>query len=387
MGQGAADDQLAALRQLDETWTVLHNLVQTGAMAPVVLPADERRYPKVLKEAQILYGRLANVLGRASMEHPAGGWFDAFQHVLGQPNISGIVRGPRVNLELWEKLWTLAASAIAQAIGGLEAQSPDSAAKAEAHAPEPAAKGEMAAGEIRARLEEQLSGVEELIERGSAATLEDIKEWVDWTRTVIKRGFGEDSERVSQFQAVMNRPWRGPVVPNLAGYRERLPEWRRLLRMWTREIDEFETPSDMAEQYIPPRSQFDAYVALKGIMETAAGSLMVVDPYTDDATLQLLKGVSPDVHVRVLTVKAAKDFDHVLELFRQQWGGKIEARQGPKELHDRFLLVDDRVFFSGASFKDVGRRGSFIAEIRTGAIKEAVRNDIKGSWEAAQPIA
>lgn len=272
MGQGAADDQLAALRQLDETWTALHNLVQTGAMAPVVLPADERRYPKVRKEAQILYGRLANVLGRASMEHPAGGWFDAFQYVLGQPNISGIVRGLRVNLELWEKLWTLAASAIAQAIGGLEAQTASGAKPA-------------------------------------------------------------------------------------------------------------------PEQYIGPRSQFDAYVLLKDTVEAAVSSVTLVDPYTDDATIQVLKAVSPDVHVRVLTVNPARDFAHVLKLFRQQWGGNIEARQGSKELHDRFLLVDDRVFFSGASFKDLGQRGSMIDEIRTEAVKEAVKKDIEAWWAAAQPIA
>lgn len=270
MGQGAADDQLAALKQLDETWTVLHNLVQTGAMAPVVLPADERRYPKVLKEAQILYGRLANVLGRASMEHP-GGRFDAFQHVLGQPNISRIVRGLRGDLELWEQLWTLAASAIAQAIGRLEAQTASGAKPA-------------------------------------------------------------------------------------------------------------------PEQYIGPRSQFDAYVTLKEILDAAAHSVTVVDPYTDDATLRPLLTLGTGVQVRLLTVKPSKDFAHAVERFREQWGGNIEARKGIKQLHDRFLLVDGRVFFSGASFKDLGQRGSMIDEIRSEAVKDAVKKDVEASWKEAEPI-
>jgi len=271
--------------------------------------------------------------------------------------------------------------------GYLEAHSLDDEATQRGAGAEIPAAPSLVASEVRARLREQMDKVEELIGRGASVTLEDIKEWVDWTRIVIKRGFGDDSERVSEFQAVMNRPWRGPVVPNLAGYIERLPEWHRLLKIWIREIDEFEVPSDLAEQYIRPRSQFDAYVLLKDMMQTATVSLMVVDPYTDDETLQLLRTVSPNVHARVLTVQAARDFAHVLKLFRQQWGGKIEARQGSKELHDRFLLIDDKVFFSGASFKDLGRRGSFMAEIRTEAIKQAVKKDIEAWWKAAQPIA
>ena len=272
--------------------------------------------------------------------------------------------------------------------GYVEAQALDDGSKEGAHAAERPAKGEMAVTESRSRIEEQLRKVEELIERGSAATLEEMKDWVDWTFTVIKRAFGDKSGNLSEFNGVMMGGWPFDGESAQAeGYRQRLPEWRRLLRMWIREIDEFETPGDLTEQYIRPRSQFDAYVQLRDMMQTAAGSLMVVDPYTDDETLQLLKTVSPDVHVRVLTVNPAKDFGYVLKLFRKQWGGKIEARQGPKELHDRFLLIDDRLFFSGASFKDLGRRGSFMAEIRTEAIKQAVKRDIEAWWEAAQPIA
>ena len=272
--------------------------------------------------------------------------------------------------------------------GYLEAHSLDDGATQRAPGGEIPAAPSLAMSEVRARLQEQLDKVEELIERGSAVTLEEMKEWVGWTFTVIRRAFGDKTGKLSDLNDVMMGGWPFDGESAQAeGYRERLPEWRRLLRMWTREIDEFETPSEIAERYIPPRSQFDAYVALKDMMQTAAGSLVVVDPYTDDETLQLLKTVSPNVHVRVLTVQPAKDFDHVLKLFRQQWGGKIEARQGPKELHDRFLLIDDRVFFSGASFKDLGRRGSFMAEIRTEAIKQAVKKDIEAWWKAAQPIA
>jgi hypothetical protein len=272
--------------------------------------------------------------------------------------------------------------------GYVEAQALDDGGSEESDAPKPAVKGETSLIETRHRLQKQLDEVEELIQRGAAATLDEMKRWVYWTLTVLRRVFGDNSEKVAHFVGVTRSggwPY-GYEGAEADGYRDRLPEWHRLLQTWLREIDEFETPSGVAERYIPPRSQFDAYVLLKDMMETAAASLTVVDPYTGDATLQMLKAVGPDVHVRILTVKPDKGFDHVLTLFRQQWGENIEVRQGPKELHDRFLLLDDKVFFSGASFKHLGQKGSFIAEIRTDAIKDAVRKDIEAWWEAAQPI-
>jgi len=239
-------------------------------------------------------------------------------------------------------------------------------------------------GEARRKLQEELEQLNKLGKRRTL-TLGDIEAWRGWTETVIRRAYGDTSRQLKDFEAIMEGYWRGPV-PNLWGYRQRLPRWRALLTTWVREFDEFGAPGQPAEQYIAPKSQFDAYGALKDKVKGAVGSVTLVDPYTDDATLQPLLCVDVRVNVRVLTVKPSADFGHALELFRQQWGGNVEARRGPKELHDRFLLVDDRVFFSGASFKDLGRKGSVIAEIRTDAIKKAVKKDIEAWWKAAQPI-
>jgi hypothetical protein len=271
MGESSGRDHLAALRQFDAIWGELHTLVFKCARAKRVTEDDEDQYGELLGQAQVLRGRVSAVLGVPVMEQ-LGRQFDAFQFVLAQPSLSDILGGAHPTFEFWDQLWALAASAIRQAIGRLEAQT-----------------------------------------------------------------------------ASGTKP----------------------------------TP----EQYIPPRSQFDAYVLLKDTLEEAAGSLVVVDPYVGDSTLKPLLAVRPAVSIRLLTVKPPKDFAHALERFRQQWGGNIEAREGTKELHDRFLLVDDRVFFSGASFKDLGQRGSMIDEIRTEAMKQAVKKDIEAWWAAAQPIA
>jgi hypothetical protein len=272
--------------------------------------------------------------------------------------------------------------------GYLEALRPDDSAPDEGARSEAAVKPNMRAMDIRRRLQEQLDALVEIIDRGIPVRVDHVKDWFLWTLTVTERGFGENSEEVRLLKGIGPGPslWSGDPAEAESYAEQRLFEWRRLLKTWIREIDEFETPVETGEQYIPPRSQFHAYVLLKDTVEAAVGSLTLVDPYTDDATLRPLVSVKAGVHIRVLTVNPSTDFGHAVGLFQQEWGGRIEARQGPKELHDRFLLIDDRVFFSGASFKDLGRRGSFIAEIRTEAIKQAVRKDIDAWWQAAQRI-
>jgi len=242
-------------------------------------------------------------------------------------------------------------------------------------------------GDIKARLQEQLNQVEALIAKGQETTLDEMDSWYEWTLTVIRRGFSEASPKFEQFRDVKYGGWPpSHLGGQTAGYRQRLPRWARLLRTWIREIDEFEAPAPPTEKYIPPRSQFDAYVLLKDIVEGAAGVIIVVDPYTDEGTLHRLISVGATVSIQVLTVNPSKDLAHALAAFRQQWGGQVEARQAPKELHDRFLLVDDRVFLSGASFKDLGQRGSVVTEVTSEAVKEAIRKDIEAPWNRAQPI-
>jgi len=393
MGGRTGDDHLEAVRGLDRVWSQLDALVVSCARASRVTEADEDRYSELLGQAQVLHGRLSNLLGVVIMEQ-FGRRFDAFQFVLAQPSLSQILGGAAPKLGFWKELWALAASAIRQAVGRLEAEGktdverrPDDGLPDQPAAVRPAAKGNMLVADARGRLQEQMDRLEELAAAGRNPTLEELQEWAMWADTVVRHVYGEESPQTRDFGGVMSGPWPGPTVPSVRGYVQRLPKWRGLLSTWIREIDEFGTAGKVAEQYIPPRSQFDAYVLLKDTVEAAVSSVTLVDPYTDDATIQVLKAVSPDVHVRVLTVNPARDFAHVLKLFRQQWGGNIEARQGPKELHDRFLLVDDRVFFSGASFKDLGQRGSMIDEIRTEAVREAVKKDIEAWWAAAQPIA
>ena len=139
-------------------------------------------------------------------------------------------------------------------------------------------------------------------------------------------------------------------------------------------------------RYVPPGTQLEAYVSLKEVIGQARETLMLVDPYVNEATLLPLISLGPAITVRILTVDPPMDFGNALAKFKAQWGGNAQARAGRKDLHDRFLVVDDNVYQSGASFKDLGLRGSVLSEIQAEPEKTAIRDDIEAAWNAATPI-
>ncbi len=85
-----------------------------------VTDRDERWHDALQREARVLYGRHRHVIGGAGIQQ-GGRTFDAFQHVLGQPSVYGIVND-QFDAYHWRQLWSLAESALGQAIGRLEAQ-------------------------------------------------------------------------------------------------------------------------------------------------------------------------------------------------------------------------------------------------------------------------
>jgi hypothetical protein len=113
----ADKDQLEALKRLDHVWHELRDLLLKCASAKRVTLEDEEQHTNLLRECRVLYGRLSPIIGTAGLES-FGRRFDAFQHILGQPSLSAILREEAQGL--WGQLWASGASGIGQAIGRVE---------------------------------------------------------------------------------------------------------------------------------------------------------------------------------------------------------------------------------------------------------------------------
>ncbi len=232
--------------------------------------------------------------------------------------------------------------------------------------------------DIRRRLQQQLDDLHNLMKKGMTVSQDEIDDWREWTGTVLRNLYGPDSRQLLAFWGYKGATHKGWI--------ERLPKWERLLRTWIREIDEFGQPSQPSVRYVPPASQLEAYVSLKRVISQARKNLTLIDPYVNEATLLPLLSLDSAVAVRILTVDPPADFANALAKFNAQWGGNAEARAGSKQLHDRFLMVDDKVYHSGASFKDLGLRASVVSEIHAQSVKTSVRKDVEATWKTATSI-
>ncbi len=98
---------------------------------------------------------------------------------------------------------------------------------------------------------------------------------------------------------------------------------------------------------------YDYFETMRSIIRLAKNSIMFVDPYIDATFVKTyLASNLTSANIQLLL---SKHFDEVIvatDLLSKQ-NGRTYSIKKSKDLHDRFVIVDeDRCFNSGASFKD-----------------------------------
>lgn len=115
---------------------------------------------------------------------------------------------------------------------------------------------------------------------------------------------------------------------------------------------------------------YEAFKQILAKVERAKKHIMIVDAYVDETVFQLyLERVSAKVLIQVLTKNISPKFKQITAKFRKQHK-RIEIRSSP-QVHDRYLVVDGRIWLIGQSLKDAGNKPLAIVELRDaiGAIK------------------
>ncbi len=99
---------------------------------------------------------------------------------------------------------------------------------------------------------------------------------------------------------------------------------------------------------------FDAYVFAADLVRSAERSVILIDNYIDETVLTILDKRNKDVEAVIYTKERSRQFNLDLKKHNEQYR-PIEVRTFDKA-HDRFLLIDDKVYHLGASLKDLGKR-------------------------------
>ena len=121
---------------------------------------------------------------------------------------------------------------------------------------------------------------------------------------------------------------------------------------------------------------FDAIVVITRLIETAKTTIVMIDPYSDVRTLDLLKYKNKDIPLLLIMSGLSRIQPADKEIFIEKYGHfetRIDSRY-----HDRYLIIDDELFYHiGTSLNYIGKRVSQVTVIQDDGIKELLRGRIK----------
>ncbi len=114
------DDDLTRLTRLAELWDEIESLVRNCRAVSAVTMEDEHRFADLMKEAQVLVGRLSHRMNRTFVELYGRRW-DAMETLLGTTSISSLFSPERI-ADVWFMSLSGARSQTRQALGRVEAE-------------------------------------------------------------------------------------------------------------------------------------------------------------------------------------------------------------------------------------------------------------------------
>ena len=117
---------------------------------------------------------------------------------------------------------------------------------------------------------------------------------------------------------------------------------------------------------------FDAFVFATGLIKQAKNEIVLIDNYIDETVLTMLDNRNSNVSATIYTANFNTKLQLALAKHNTQYQPIIIKVLN--KFHDRFLIIDDDVYWIGASLKDLGKR--VFAFSKMGIGKEMVLNII-----------
>jgi len=123
-----------------------------------------------------------------------------------------------------------------------------------------------------------------------------------------------------------------------------------------------QSPIFEKEIIILDKKPYEAFKRILKLMSSARRELRIMDAYVEDKLFPLyFEHVPSKVAIKVLTKNMYPRFEAVARVFKKQ-KTNFEVRVS-SDVHDRYLIVDNRAWVIGQSLKDAGNKPLSIVEI------------------------
>ena len=123
------------------------------------------------------------------------------------------------------------------------------------------------------------------------------------------------------------------------------------------------SPKLLPEAVFPTGCVWDAWTYVSDLVRSAKQRVILIDKFVDDRVLSMLTKRAEGVTATIYT-RYSEQFHTDLKKHNEQYPS-IEFIQLPHRQHDRFLIIDDKVHFLGASVKDMGAGLCVVTEMTT----------------------
>ena len=172
--------------------------------------------------------------------------------------------------------------------------------------------------------------------------------------------------RVKSSKGIKFRQWANHVLKEylLKGYsvNERFERLERRVTKTEEKIDFFVRTSLPPVEGIFFNGQiFDAYVFVSDLIKSAKQRIVLIDNYIDESVLMLMEKRNPKVVAEIYTSKISPQLQTDINRHNQQYA-PVKVSTFSKS-HDRFLIIDEKVYLIGASIKDLGKRWFAFTEL------------------------
>ena len=107
---------------------------------------------------------------------------------------------------------------------------------------------------------------------------------------------------------------------------------------------------------------YEALRDIQKLLKSAKADVGIIDPYVDDSLFELyLDYINPNARIRIITENMYQKFKEVAKRFKIQ-KPFFEVRTVPN-VHDRYLIIDNRVWIVGSSLNTAGLKPLYLIEL------------------------
>ena len=178
---------------------------------------------------------------------------------------------------------------------------------------------------------------------------------------ILSVGYRVKSSRGIRFRRWANNILKGYLLKGysinqrLLSIERQMEEYNDILKDHSQKIDFFvRTSLPPVEGIFYDGQIFDAYVFVTNLIRSAKQTLVLIDNYIDESVLLMLSKRREGVTAEIRTGRLTETLKQDIAKHNSQYP-PITVIQN-KNIHDRFLIVDEDVYHIGASLKDLGKK-------------------------------